>query len=534
MQGESVVATSATERRLAAIMVADVAGFSRLMERDESSTFARMRLLREEVTHRRVKEQGGRLVKTTGDGFLAEFASAAAAVRCALDIQRDIVAREAGRSADTRIRLRIGINVGDIIVDGDDVAGDGVNIAARLEPLAPPDGVCISASVHEQLRDDLGVTLVDLGEQKLKNIARPIRAFAATLASGSDPANAPGAAPAVRAFAEFPSIAVLPFVNLSRDEENEYFADGLAEELLNMLTKIRGLRVVSRTSAFSFKGKDIDIPTVARKLNVAMILEGSVRKSGKRVRIATQLIQAATDSHLWSETYDRTLEDIFAVQDDIAQSVVRELRTALLGERPDAASGAQVKADVMAAAKGRSTSAEAHELYLQAQFLVERHTPDDTAKSIENFRSALEFDPHYALAWAGLAGAYSNQAGFGWAPLADLRSRQGSRAARAGSGARSGRGPRRAGMDSDDLRLGLAGSGRVLCARVGARAGESPHCERCLAPGGQSGTKGRCRGSRSAGGWSSIRSTPSLRGTSGSDASTPVSWKTLRQRSAVR
>ena len=419
MQGEAVVATSATERRLAAIMVADVAGSSRLMERDETSTFARLRQVREEVTHRKVGEHGGRLVKTTGDGFLAEFASATAAVRCALDIQRDMIAREAGRSPDTRIRLRIGINVGDIIVDGDDVAGDGVNIAARLEPLAPPDGVCISASVQEQLHDDLGVTLVDLGEQKLKNIARPIRAFAIMLAGGTRPANAAEAAPAVQAFAEFPSIAVLPFVNLSRDEENEYFADGLAEELLNMLTKIRGLRVVSRTSAFFFKGKDIDIPTVARRLNVAMILEGSVRKSGKRVRIATQLIEAATDSHLWSETYDRTLEDIFAVQDDIAQSVVKELRTALLGERPDGAARALVNADVIAAAKGRSKNAEAHELYLRAQFLLERHTPDDTAKSIEYFRSALEFDPHYALAWAGLAGAYSNQAGFGWAPLAE-------------------------------------------------------------------------------------------------------------------
>ena len=419
MQREAVVATSATERRLAAIMVADVAGSSRLMERDETSTFARLRQLREEVTHLKVGEHGGRLVKTTGDGFLAEFASATAAVRCALDIQRDMIAREAGRSTDTRIRLRIGINVGDIIVDGDDVAGDGVNIAARLEPLASPDGVCISASVAEQLRDDLGITLVDLGEQRLKNIARPIRAFTATLAGGPGLAGAPRAAPQVRAVAEFPSIAVLPFVNLSRDEENEYFADGLAEELLNMLTKIRGLRVVSRTSAFSFKGKDIDIPTVARRLNVAMILEGSVRKSGNRVRIATQLIQAATDSHLWSETYDRTLEDIFAVQDDIAQSVVKELRTALWGQRADAAASAQVNADVVAAAKGRSKNADAHQLHLRAQFLVERHTPEDTVKAIGHFRNALELDQEYALAWAGLAGAYSNQAGFGWAPLAE-------------------------------------------------------------------------------------------------------------------
>ena len=277
-------------------MMADIAGFSRLMERAESATFTRLQHLRDAVTQPKIDAYGGRLVKTTGDGFLAEFASATAALQCALDIQRDLIAREAERSPDLRIRLRIGINVGDIIVDGNDVAGDGVNIAARLEALAPPDGICISGTVREQIHDDLGIALSDLGLQKLKNITREVRAFAVTPASGAG--ETPDAADAdtpLRRETVPSSIAVLPFVNLSRDEENEYFADGLADELLNVLAKIRGLRVASRTSAFFFKGKDVDIPTVARKLNVATVLEGSVRRSGQRIRITAQLIDAASD-----------------------------------------------------------------------------------------------------------------------------------------------------------------------------------------------------------------------------------------------
>jgi TolB-like protein/Tfp pilus assembly protein PilF len=230
-----------------------------------------------------------------------------------------------------------------------------------------------------------------------------------------------GAAP--RAIAPFdasaPSIAVLPFVNLSDDAANEHFADGLAEELLNVLAKIPGLRVASRTSAFSFKGdKTIDIPTVARKLNVATLLEGSVRKSGRRVRITAQLVQAASDAHLWSQSYDRELDDLFAVQDDIARSVVQELRSALLGEQADAAAGVRVREQVRAATRGRTGNAQAHELYLLGRFLVDRMNPDDTVTAIGYYRQALQLDPRYALAWAGLAGAYSNQADYSWAPMA--------------------------------------------------------------------------------------------------------------------
>jgi TolB-like protein/Flp pilus assembly protein TadD/DNA-binding XRE family transcriptional regulator len=227
--------------------------------------------------------------------------------------------------------------------------------------------------------------------------------------------------PAVAALdASMPSIAVLPFVNLSDDPGNEHFADGLSEELLNVLAKIPGLRVASRTSAFSFKGKrDVDIPTIARQLNVSTVLEGSVRKSGRRVRITGQLVQAASDSHLWSQSYDRELDDIFAVQDDIARSVVQELRSALLGEPADAAASARVSAQVFAATRGRTEDAEAHELYLLGRFLIDRLTPDDTVTGIGYYRQALQIDPRYALAWAGLAGAYSNQADYAWAPMAE-------------------------------------------------------------------------------------------------------------------
>jgi TolB-like protein/Tfp pilus assembly protein PilF/DNA-binding XRE family transcriptional regulator len=216
-----------------------------------------------------------------------------------------------------------------------------------------------------------------------------------------------------------PSIAALPFVNLSDDTANEHFADGLAEELLNVLAKIPGLRVASRTSAFSFKGnKEIDIRTIARKLNVATVLEGSVRKAGRRVRITAQLVQAASDSHLWSESYDREVDDIFAVQDDIARCVVQELRSRLLGEKADAAASARVQAQVQAATRGRTDNAEAHERYLLGRFLVDRLNPDDTLTGISYLRQALQIDPRYARAWAGLAGAYSNQADYGWAPMA--------------------------------------------------------------------------------------------------------------------
>jgi TolB-like protein/tetratricopeptide (TPR) repeat protein len=276
----------------------------------------------------------------------------------------------------------------------------------------------VSEITHDLCRDRLpgGAALKSLGQHRLKDLARRETVFQLCHA------DLPLAFPPLKTLlapidADTPSIAVLPFVNMSRDEENEYFADGLAEELLNVLSKIRGLRVASRTSAFSFKGTKVDIPTVAQKLNVATVLEGSVRKAGNRVRVTAQLIQVATDSHLWSETYDRDLEDIFAVQDDIAQSVVKELRSALLGEKPDASVSAVVKAEVLAAAKGRGDNAKAYPLYLQGLFFADRITRGDLAKGIEYFRQAVELDPGFALAWAALSRAHLVEAGYSWVPL---------------------------------------------------------------------------------------------------------------------
>jgi len=278
-----------------------------------------------------------------------------------------------------------------------------------VRPEVPRDLERIVRRCLEKDPDDRFQTAKEV-RNELRLLKRELEGVAATAT----------ATPALAAIpADTPSIAVLPFVNMSTDEENEYFTDGLSEELLNVLAKIRGLRVASRTSAFHFKGKDVDLATVARQLNVATILEGSVRKAGTRVRIAAQLIQVATDSHLWSQTYDRELEDIFAVQDDIAQSVVEELRTALLGEKPDASESASVKAEVAAAAKGRGENAEAHRLYLQGRFFVDRRTRADVAKGIEYCHQALELDPGYALAWAGLAHAYDEEARRGWASIAE-------------------------------------------------------------------------------------------------------------------
>ena len=296
--------------------------------------------------------------------------------------------------------------------DGD-YFGPTLNRVARLLALGHGGQTLLSAITHELCRDYLppNVSLKSLGEHSLKDLDRREAVFEVRHTESLQ--NFPPLRTLLAPIdSDTPSIAVLPFADLSPKRDQEYFTDGLAEELLNVLTKIRGLRVASRTSAFSFKGKDLDIPTMAQKLNVATILEGSVRKSGNRVRITAQLIQVATDSHLWSETYDRDLEDIFAVQDDIAQSVVKGLRAALLGEKPDASANAVAKSDVQAAAKGRGENAEAYRLYLQGRFFGDRFTLEDNAKAIEHYRQALGIDPSYALAWAGLSLAYQQQVGY--------------------------------------------------------------------------------------------------------------------------
>jgi adenylate cyclase len=401
--GEEIV-----RRRLAAILAADIAGYSRLMGEDDVATFRDLKGHQAAVLPL-IGEYGGRIIDTAGDGIMAEFPSAIGAVECAIRLQTVMAERNVDVPANRRMEFRVGINIGDVIHDEVRIYGDGINIAARLENVAAPGGICISEDVFRQVRDKLTIPCHDLGEKELKNIARRVRTYGLIKLVEQEVAPpAPAAPPPL-------SIAVLPFVNLSRTDEFEYFADGLSEELLNVLAKIRGLRVTSRTSAFSFKGKDIDIPTIAQKLGVGHILEGSVRTAGKRVRVMAQLVEVAADSHIWSEMYDRELDDIFAVQDDIAQSVVNELRSRLLGapadEKVAKEAAAKVIAEVQEATRGRSENPEAFRLYLRGQFLRVHLTRDSVAQAVACYEEALKLDPDYALAWAGLARAVSDQIG---------------------------------------------------------------------------------------------------------------------------
>ena len=292
-------------RRLAAILAADVAGYSRLMGADEEGTLERLKALRSELFDPKFAEHRGRIVKTTGDGLLVEFASVVDAVRCAVEVQQAMSERDTDVAADSRIELRIGINLGDVIVEGDDLYGDGVNIAARIEALADPGGICVSARGQEDAAGKLDLGFEDIGEQQLKNIARPVRVYRVRPALNSAAVSRPALA-----LPDKPSIAVLPFANMSGDPEQEYFADGMVEEIITALSRIRWLFVIARNSSFTYKGQAIDVKQVGRELGVRYVLEGSVRKAGNRVRITGQLIDAATGAHLWADRFDGSLEDL--------------------------------------------------------------------------------------------------------------------------------------------------------------------------------------------------------------------------------
>jgi TolB-like protein len=309
-------------RRLAAILAADVVGYSRLMGADEEGTHNALKQLRPEVVDPKIGEQHGRIVKSTGDGLLVEFASVVDAVRCAVALQRAMTARNANVPADRCIEFRIGINLGDIIIEEDDIYGDGVNIAARLEALAEPGGICVSRIVHDQVRDKLDIAFEDRGEQQVKNIARPVHVYRIPTVRNS-PAKAALPLP------DKPSIAVLPFANMSGDPEQEYFADGMVEEIITALSRIRWLFVIARNSSFTYKGHAIDVKQVGRELGVRYVLEGSVRKAGSRVRITAQLIDATSGAHLWADRFDGSLEDVFELQDQVALSVAGVIEPAL-------------------------------------------------------------------------------------------------------------------------------------------------------------------------------------------------------------
>src|SRR6266516_6371235 len=399
------------------LLFTDIEGSTRLWETHAEAMRAAL-ARHDSLLKHCIDDHDGHVFKTGGDAFCAAFHTASDALAAALDAQRALH-REPWPEA-AKLRVRMALHSGAVELRDGDYFGPPLNRVARLLAAGHGGQTLLSEVTHDLCRDQLPplASIKSLGSHGLKDLGRPEAVFQVChpdLPQSFPPLKSQVAPPDK----EMPSIAVLPFVNMSRDEENEYFADGLSEELLNVLAKIRGLRVASRTSAFSFKGKDVDIPTVAQKLNVATVLEGSVRKSGKRVRITAQLIQVASDSHLWSETYDRELDDIFAVQDDIAQSVVKELRAALLGQPAEPGVATVAAAEVRQAATGRSDNPEAFQLYLQGKFFGERTTQADSDKAIDLFQRALAIDPNFALAWAGLSRIHQVQAGFGFAPISE-------------------------------------------------------------------------------------------------------------------
>jgi adenylate cyclase len=323
----------ASTRRLAAILAADVAGYSRLMGADEERTYQRLKAHRQELIDPKMSEHAGRIVKTTGDGMLAEFPSVVDAVRCAAELQRAMIDREAGIPEDGRIRFRVGINLGDVIVEEGDIFGDGVNVAARLEALSEPGGICVSRTVRDHVRDKLAYPFEDLGEQSVKNIARPVRVYALRPEAVADlPASSGPVVPPIPQPAVVPrlSIVVLPFANLGNDPEQQYFADGLTEDLTTDLSRIADMFVISRNTAFTYQGKRVDTKQVGRELGVRYVLEGSVRRLGNQIRINAQLIDAATDAHLWAERFDGDSADLFALQNEITGRIGNALNLELV------------------------------------------------------------------------------------------------------------------------------------------------------------------------------------------------------------
>ena len=383
-------------RKLAAILAADVVGYSRLMEADEAGTLRALKQHRETIFDPAVAGHNGRTVKLIGDGTIVEFGSVVDAVNCALAVQRSSASLPDASSRPRAIVLRIGINLGDVIVENNDIYGDGVNIAARLEPLAEPGGVCVSSIVHESVGNRIDVRFQDGGDISVKNIDRPIRVWrwhpdkTDVAANRSDTANL---APKV----ETPSIAVLPFANMSGDPEQEYFSDGISEDIITDLSKIAGLMVIARNSSFTYKGRSVDIRDVGRDLGVRSVLEGSIRRTGNRVRITAQLIDATNGAHLWADRYDRDLTDIFAVQDDVTRRIVDALKVTLS------------PAEKARLADSETPNVDAYDCYLRGRELLALNPKNRERfeQSTKLFMRALELDPSYSQAYAGLSLAYN-------------------------------------------------------------------------------------------------------------------------------
>ena len=363
------------ERRLAAILAADVVGFSRLMGEDESGTLKRLKKVRSELIEKKITEHRGRIFKLTGDGILAEFPSVVNAVACAAEWQRAM-------NASDPIQFRIGVNLGDVIVEGDDIYGDGVNLASRLEGVAPVGGIAISQAVRDQVGNRVNLAFEDLGEQQLKNIAGSIRVYAAVF-------DRPQPNEAMKE--NRPSIAVLPFTNMSGDPEQEYFSDGITEDIITDLSKISGLAVISRHTSFSYKGRAVKATEVSRELGADFILEGSVRKAGARVRVTGQLVNCGDGTHVWAERFDRDLTDIFAIQDEITHAIVEQLKVKLLPQ------------EKISIERAPTDNVEAYTYYLRGRDFLHRRSKHYVRIARQMFAKAIELDPNYARAYAGLA-----------------------------------------------------------------------------------------------------------------------------------
>jgi adenylate cyclase len=371
------------ERRLTAILAADVVGYSRLMTIDETGTLAALTSLRKNLVNPKISEHNGRIVKLTGDGMLIEFPSVVSAVACAVDIQSAMRTRNATEPA-ARIEFRIGVNLGDIIVEDGDIFGDGVNVAARLESIAPVGGIAVSQSVRDHVGKRLDLAFEDMGERRLKNIEAPIRVYSISV----DRPSSDGAAPAGQ---ERPSVAVLPFVNMSGDPEQEYFSDGITEDIITDLSNVSGLFVVARNTAFTYKGKPVKVQQVGQELGVNFILEGSVRKAGSRVRVTGQLISSKDGGHVWAKRYDRDLTDIFAIQDEITHAIVEQLRIQLLPQ------------EKKSIGQTPTNNVEAYTYYLRGRQFMQRHSKSNYQLARRMFAKAVELDPLYARAYAGIA-----------------------------------------------------------------------------------------------------------------------------------
>lgn len=400
------------ERRLTAILASDVFGYSRLMGADEEGTLARLKAHRRELIDPKISEHRGRIVKATGDGLLIEFASAVNAMRCAVEIQQGMITRNSSIQKDLRIEFRIGVNVGDIIVDSGDIFGDGVNVAARLEGFAEPGGICVSGRVREDAQGKMEITFEDAGEQRLKNIDRPVRVYRVKATGATSGALQPGLL-----YPDKPSIAVLPFQNMSGDLEQEYFADGIVEDIITALSRYNSLFVIARNSSFTYKGRAVDIKQVGRELGVRYVLEGSVRKSADRIRVTGQLIDTSTGAHLWADRFDGALNDIFDLQDDITQRVVGAIAPKL------------EQAEIDRAMLKSTESLDGYDSYLKGLWNFHKAGEKDIQQALRLFLKAIELDSNFSSAYGMAAWCYGRRKINGWVAEESLESREAMRIA---------------------------------------------------------------------------------------------------------